>query len=324
MRAVVAKQYGSPDVLGIEEIDPPEVGPDEMLVRVVASSVNAYDWHMLRGKPYLARLTEGFRRPKNSRVGLDVAGLVEAVGANVRDVRPGDRVFGSRSGAFAELVSGDNFAPMPVDVSFAEAAAMPTAGTTALQAMRDQGEVSEGQRVLILGAGGGVGTFAVQIAKAAGATVTAVTRTAHVELVLSLGADRVIDYTKVDVAAAGERYDVIVDIAGTTGLARLGRLLADDGRLVMVAPDPGQWVGPVVRIVHAALLSRRGERTFRTFLSRSSREALVDLKELVEKGELRSVIEHTYPLDEIADAIRHVEAGGVAGKITVTVGAGGP
>ena len=256
MKAIVTKQYGSPDVLRIEEIDPPQVGPDEVLVRVVASSVNAYDWHMLRGKPYIARLTDGFRRPKNPRVGLDVAGVVEAVGANIVDLRPGDRVFGSRSGAFAELVSGNNFAPMPAGVSFAEAAALPTAGTTALQAVRDHGEVSQGQRVLILGAGGGVCTLAVQIAKAAGARVTAATRTANVELVLSLGADHAIDYTKVDVTATRERYDVIIDIAGTTGLTHLGRLLVEDGRLVMVAPDPGQWVGPVVRMVHAKVLSR--------------------------------------------------------------------
>ncbi|MFK5647968.1 NAD(P)-dependent alcohol dehydrogenase [Ornithinimicrobium sp. LYQ121] len=323
MEAVVTNQYGSPDVLRIEEIDPPQVGPDEILVRVVASSVNAYDWHMLRGKPYIARLTDGFRRPKNPRVGLDVAGVVEAVGANIDDLRPGDRVFGSRSGAFAELVSGKNSAPMPAGVSFAEAAALCTAGTTALLAVRDQGGVTQGQRVLILGAGGGVGTLAVQIAKAAGATVTAVTRTANVELVRSLGADYAIDYTKVDVTATRERYDVIVDVAGTTGLTRLGRLLVEDGRLVMVAPDPGQWIGPVVRIVQAKLLSWRGTRTFRPFLSQTSREALVDLKNLVEKGDLRSVIECTYPLDDVADAIRHVEGGGVAGKIAVTVTADG-
>jgi NADPH:quinone reductase-like Zn-dependent oxidoreductase len=320
MKAVVTRQYGPPDVLRVEEIDPPQVSPDEVLVRVMASSVNAYDWHMLRGTPYIARLTGGFRRPKNPRVGLDVAGVVEAVGVNVSDLQPDDRVFGSRSGAFAELVSGENFALMPAGVSFAEAAALCTAGTTALQAVRDHGEVSQGQRVLILGAGGGVGTLAVQIAKAAGASVTAVTRTATVDLVRSLGADHAVDYTKVDVTATRERYDVIVDIAGTTGLTRLGRLLGDDGRLVMVAPDPGQWVGPVVRIVQAKLLSRRGTRTFRPFLSQSSREALIDVKNLVEKGALRSVIERTYPLDEVADAIRHVEAGGVAGKIAVTVG----
>lgn len=324
MKAVVTTQYGSPDVLRIEEVDPPQMGPDEILVRVVASSVNAADWHLLRGKPYIARLTEGFRRPKNPRVGLDLAGVVEAVGANVRDLRPGDHVFGSRSGAFGELVSGEHFAPMPAGMSFAEAAALPTAGMTALQALRDKGEVSPGQRVLILGAGGGVGTLAVQIAKAAGATVTAVTRTAHVDLVLSLGADHAIDYTKVDVAATSERYDVIVDIAGTTGLGRLGRLLVEDGRLVLVAPDPGQWAGPVVRILQAALLSRRGTRAFRLLLTKPSSEALTDLKDLVEKGALRPVIERTYPLDEIADAIRHVEAGGVAGKITVSVGTGEP
>lgn len=323
MKAVVTNQYGSPDVLRIEEVDPPQMGPDEVLVRVVASSVNAADWHLLRGKPYLARLTEGLRRPKDPRVGLDVAGVVEAVGANIRDLRPGDRVFGSRSGAFGELVSGENFAPMPASTTFAEAAALPIAGMTALQAVRDKGEVSPGDRVLILGAGGGVGTLAVQIAKAAGATVTAATRTAHVELVLSLGADHAIDYTEVDVTATRERYDVIIDIAGTTGLRRLGRLLVEDGRLVMVAPDPGQWAGPVVRILQAALLSRRGARAFRVLLTKSSPEALVELKDLVEKGALRSVIERTYPLDEVADAVRHVEAGGVAGKIAVSVGAVG-
>jgi NADPH:quinone reductase-like Zn-dependent oxidoreductase len=319
MKAVMARQYGSPDVLRIEEVEPPLLGPDQVLVRVRAASVNAYDWHMLRGRPYLARLTDGFRRPKEPRVGLDAAGVVEAVGADVDWARPGDNAFGSRSGAFAELVGGGNFVRMPAGLSFAEAASLPTAGTTALHAVRDQGQVRPGHRVLIVGAGGGVGTLAIQIAAAADASVTAVTRTAHVDLVAALGASRALDYTREDVTLGRDRFDVIIDIAGTSPLSRLGSLLVEDGRLVLVAPDPGRWAGPLVRVIEAKVRSSRESREYRPFLSRPSRDALLALKDLVERGAVRPVVERTYPLEQVADAIRDVEAGGVAGKVAITV-----
>jgi NADPH:quinone reductase-like Zn-dependent oxidoreductase len=320
MKAVVRTRYGSPDVLAIREVEVPRVGPDQVLVRVHASSVNAYDWHMLRGKPYFARLTEGLRRPKDERLGLDVAGVVEAVGRDVAGLRPGDRVFGSRSGAFAEWISGRNLAPIPAGLTFTEAAALPTAGFTALQGLRDQGEVRTGDRVLILGAGGGVGTMAVQIACALGATVTAVTRTAHLELMRSLGAIEVIDYTRDEVTLGTGRYDVILDIAGTSPLSRLAQLLREGGRHVMVAPDPGQWIGPIARVAGAVVRSRFGSRRLRPFLSTPNRDDLLVLKELVEAGKLRPVIDRTYPLEGVADAIRYVEEGRAGGKVVIEVG----
>jgi NADPH:quinone reductase-like Zn-dependent oxidoreductase len=318
VKAVVRTRYGSPEVLEVRELALPEVGEDQVLVRSHASSVNAYDWHVLRGRPYLARLTEGFPRPKEMRLGLDVAGVVEAVGANVTDLRTGDRVFGSRLGAFAEYVSGRTMAPIPAGLTFEQAAALPTAGFTALQAVRDQGGVKAGDRVLILGAGGGVGTIAVQIAKALGAEVTAATRTAHVDLVAGLGADEVIDYTRRDVTREHAKFDVIVDIAGTAPLGRLARLVARGGRIVMVAPGTGQWIGPIARLVAAQVRSRIGGGRFRPFLAKPTRDDLFALKELVETGKLRPVIARTFPLEQIGQAVRCVEDGRVGGKVIVT------
>ena len=215
MKALVKDRYGSPDVLRFEEIDRPTPTDEGVLVRVRAMALNAHDWHMLRGKPYLARLTEGFRAPKERQLGLDLAGVVEAVGANVTHVKPGDSVFGSRYGAFAEYVSGKSMVPIPDGLTFEQAAAIPTAGQTALQGLRDHGAVQPGQRVLINGAGGGVGTFAVQIAKAFGAEVTAVTGPKSLDTVRSIGADTVLDYTRDDFTRGKQRYDLVLDVGGT-------------------------------------------------------------------------------------------------------------
>jgi NADPH:quinone reductase-like Zn-dependent oxidoreductase len=318
MKAIVKRRYGSPDVLELDEVDKPQLTDGSVLVRVRATSINAHDWHMLRGKPYLARLSEGLRRPKERTLGLDVAGIVEDVGASVTHVKPGDAVFGSRYGAFAEYVSGRTMVPMPVGLTFEQAAAIPTAGQTALQGLRDHGDLEPGQRVLINGAGGGVGTFAVQIAKALGAEVTAVTNSLNVEMIGSIGADEVIDYTREDFTRGKARYDLILDIGGNHRLSALRRALAPDGRVVMVAPQPGQWIGPVVRVIGAVVTTRMGARPARAFLAEPSRDDLLVLKGLVEAGKIAPVIERTYSFEEIPDAIRHVEGGHARGKVVIT------
>lgn len=319
MKAFVRDRYGSPDVLRLEEVERPDVTDDAVLVRVRATSINAHDWHMLRGKPYIARLGEGFRTPKSSILGIDVAGVVESVGASVTDLMPGDEVFGARSGAFAEYVSSRNMVPMPKGSTFEQAAAVPVAGQTALQGLRDKGGIQAGQRVLIIGAGGGVGTFAVQIAKALGAEVTGVTSTRDVAMVGSIGADRVIDYTREDFARAGQRYDLILDIGGTRTLSAMRRVLTPEGTIVMVAPQPGQWIGPIVRIVGAVVTSRVSRQKVRPFLSSVNRSDLLVLTQLIEAGKVTPVIERTYPFDEIPQAIRHVEAGHARGKVVITL-----
>ena len=319
MRAIHRDRYGSPDVLDIREVDKPEPTDEQALVRVHASSVNAYDWHMLRGKPYLARLTEGLRRPKTTVLGLDVAGVVEAVGDRVTHIKPGDRVFGSRTGAFAEYVSGKNMVPMPGNLTFEQAAAVSTAGQTALQGLRDHGALKAGERVLINGAGGGVGTFAVQIAKALGAEVTAVTSTRNVETARAIGAHHVIDYTSEDFTRAEQRYDLVLDVGGNHSLARLRRTLTANGRVVMIAPQPGQWIGPVTRMAGAFITNRLGAKPARGFLATVNRDDLMTLKELIEAGKVTPVIDRTYSFEDIPEAIRYVESGHVSGKVVVTI-----
>ena len=308
MKTIVKDRYGSPDLLRIEEADPPVPNPDQVLVRVHATAINAHDWHMLRGKPYLARLTEGLRRPKERILGLDVAGVVESVGAQVTHVTSGERVFGSRYGAFAEYVAGKNMVPIPDRITFEQAAAVPTAGQTALVGLRDKGELRAGQHVLINGAGGGVGTFAVQIAKALGAEVTAVTSTRNVELVASIGADHVIDYTRDDFTRERDRYDLILDIGGNRSLRQMRRTLKERGIVVMVAPDPGQWIGPILRVAGAIITTRLGARPARAYLA-PVRVA----------GTLNPVIDRTYPFHQIPDAIRYVEEGLARGKVVIRV-----
>lgn len=320
MKAIVKHRYGSPDVLRIEDVDTPALSADDaILVRIRATSLNAHDWHMVRGKPYLARLGEGFRKPKERQLGLDVAGIAEEVGPNVTDVRPGDAVYGSRYGAFAEYVSSKNMVPMPAGLTFEQAAAVPTAGLTALQGLRDKGAVQPGEHVLINGAGGGVGSFAVQIAKALGARVTAVTSTKNVEMVRSIGADLVIDYTREDFTRGTDRYDLILDIGGNLRLSRMRRALTPTGRIVMVAPQPGQWIGPIARILGAVLTTRLGRRPATAYLADVRRDDLLTLKAMIEAGKVRPVIDRTYRFEEIPQGIRYVESGVTGGKVVVTV-----
>ena len=318
MKAFVSDRYGSPDVMYLEDLPIPDATDERVLVRIHAISVNAHDWHMLRGKPYIARPSAGWTRPKQTVLGLDAAGVVEAVGLGVTDLAVGDEVFGSRSGAFAEYVSGKNFVRKPAGLSFAEAAAIPTAGFTALQALRDKAAVQPGDHVLVNGAGGGVGTFAVQLAKAMGAEVTATTSADNLELVHGLGADHVIDHRSHDVAAGPARYDVILDIGGRPSLGRLSRVLSPTGRLVIIGPGNGQWIGPIARIVGAVIRSRFSKRQLIPFLAHVDRDDLVVLRDHVEAGAIRPVIDRTFPFEQIPDAVRHVEAGKARGKVVIT------
>ena len=319
MKAIVKDRYGSPDVLRLEEVEKPAVTDEGILVRVRATSINAHDWHMLRGKPYLARLSEGFRAPKERHLGLDVAGIAEEVGAKVTHVKPGDAVFGSRYGAFAEYVVTRNVVPMPKGLTFEQAAAVPTAGLTALQGLRDHGALQAGERVLIIGAGGGVGSFAAQIARALGAEVTAVTSTRNLDMVRSIGADTVIDYTRDDFTRGKERYDLILDVGGTRRLSAMRRVLTPTGRIVMVAPQPGQWIGPIARVLGAVITTRLGGKPARAFLAQVNKDDLVALKKLIEAGKVTPVIDRTYPFDQIPEAVRYVEDGHARGKVVITV-----
>jgi NADPH:quinone reductase-like Zn-dependent oxidoreductase len=295
------------------------VTDDGVLVRVRATSVNPFDWHSLRGQPYIMRMGGGLRRPTQTVLGIDVAGIVEAVGRDVTDLQPGDEVFGVRSGAFAEYVSGRNFVPKPAGLTFEQAAAVPVAGLTALQGLRDKGGVQPGQQVLIYGAGGGVGTFAVQIAKAMGADVTGVTSTANVDMVRSIGADQVIDYTREDFTRSGQHYDVIFDIGAKRPLLKLRRGLAPNGTLVLVGGSRGNWIGPVARALGALVLSRFASQTLRPFLSDVNKVDLLALKDLIDAGKVRPVIDRTYPLRETAEAIRYLETGRARGKVVITL-----
>ena len=317
MKAVMQRSYGSPDLLRLEEIEVPVPSNEQVLVRVHAASVNASDYHTVRAAMFAVRLISGLRAPREPRVGGDAAGVVEAVGVNVTDLKPGDEVFGSRAGAFAEYVSGRTFVPKPANLTFEQAAAIPGAGVTALQALRDHGGIQAGQRVLVNGAGGGVGTFAVQLAKAFGAEVTATTRSESVELVRSLGADEVIDYTREDFTRLGRRWDLIVDVGGATPLPRMRRAVAPGGTLVIVGAAK-TFGGPIGRLVSGMFRSRILRQRVRVFIASVKREDLVTLKELAEAGKLTPVIDRTYPLDQTPAALLHAERG-ARGKVVITV-----
>jgi NADPH:quinone reductase-like Zn-dependent oxidoreductase len=319
MKAIIHRRYGGPDALDVVEIEEPTVGADQVLVHVRASSVNAYDWHMLRGKPYIARVGEGFRRPKSVSMGVDASGVVEAVGDNVTDLQPGDEVYGARNGAFAEYVAGRSFAAKPAGLGFEQAAAVPTAGCTALQAIRDKANVKPGQRVLVIGAGGGVGTFAVQIAKALGAEVTAVTSPTKADLAESIGADRAIDHGRTDLTLGGPQYDAIIDVASDRSLRELGRALGPRATLVLVGPGRGQLIGPVARVVTAAIRSRLGKQTFSPFLAKVTKDDLLALSGMIDSGSIKPVIDRTYPLSEVADAVKYVEDGRARGKVVIAI-----
>jgi NADPH:quinone reductase-like Zn-dependent oxidoreductase len=328
VKAIRYDRYGSPDVLELRDIDMPAVSDDDVLVRVRAASVNPLDWHFMRGAPYLVRLVAGLRRPRASagRLGADMAGSVEAAGKNVTAFRPGDEVFGGLDdrGTLAEYISIRQDAVVltkPASLTFEQAASMPVAAVTALQALRDKGHVQPGHKVLVNGASGGVGTFAVQIAKAFGAEVTGVCSTANVETVASIGADQVIDYTREDFTRAGRRYDLLIDIAGTRTLSETRRVLVPKGVLVAVGgPNKGRWIGPLGRSARMALLSPAvSQRMVFFFLAHQNKDDLAVLRELVETGKVTPVIDRTYPLGEVADAIRYLEKGHARGKVAITV-----
>ncbi len=321
MKAIVRTTYGAPGVLGLGEIDKPVPADDEVLVLVRAASVNPIDWHTLTGTPYLLRLEEGLRGPKSEQLGVDFAGTVEAVGANVTGLQPGDDVFGGRSGAFAEYVSArDAVVRKPPNLSFEQAAAVPIAGLTALQGLRDKGGLQSGQTVLINGASGGVGTFAVQIAKTLGAEVTGVCSTRNVDQARSLGADRVIDYMQEDFTRGGERYDVLLDIAGNRTWKELTRVLADEATLVLVGgPKTNRWIGPMGHLANLKLHSLGRSRRVAPFLAKLNKEDLEAVGKLLEDGSVTPVVERSYSLGETADALSYLGEGHAQGKIVLTV-----
>ena len=321
MKAIVQESYGSPDVLEVREVDKPVVNDDDVLVRVHAASVNALDWHLLTGLPYLVRPSAGLRTPKRVIAGADVAGRVEDVGKNVTRFQPGDEVFGDVSGSFAEYVSAPErgLALKPANLTFEQTAAVPVAGLTAVQGLRDHGRIQSGQKVLINGASGGVGTFAVQVAKSFGAEVTAVCSTRNVDTARSSGADHVIDYTQEDFTQGGQRYDLMFDVPGNRSLADCWRVLEPEGTYLLVGGPKGRWLGPLPRLFRAKLASLVRSQRLAWFVAQVNREDLGLLKELLESGQVVPVIEKTYPLDEAADALRYFGEGHAQGKLILTV-----
>ncbi|HEV8631880.1 MAG TPA: NAD(P)-dependent alcohol dehydrogenase [Thermoanaerobaculia bacterium] len=322
MKAIVYSQYGSPDVLHCEEIAKPTPADHEVLIRVRAAALNPLDWHFMRGTPYFMRLMSGLRRPKVKQLGVDVAGEVEALGSGVTRFAPGDAVFGTCRGAFAEYACAAEsaLATKPDNVTFEQAAAANVAAFTALQALRHKGELRAGQKVLVNGAAGGVGTFAVQIAKALGADVTAVCSTHNLELVRSLGADRVIDYTQEDFTREGAaRYDLVLDCIGNHSLAACRRVLAPSGRYVQVGGQGGQWLGPLPRALAILVLSRLVSQELSLMLARGSQADLVTMRDLMAAGRVRPVIDRRYSLAAAPEAIRYLEAGHARGKVVLAV-----
>lgn len=322
MKALVHDTYGSPDVLELRDVETPVAGDGEVLVRVRAAAANPLDWHFLRGIPYVMRAQFGLRVPKRTNVGNDVAGEVEAVGAGVARLRPGDEVFGEVTGSFAEYVAApeNKLQRMPANLSFEQAAAVPVAGVTALQGLRDHGRLRSGQRVLVIGAGGGVGTFAVQIAKVFGADVTGVCSTGKVDMVRSIGADRVVDYIREDPTLGRDRFDVIFQVAGMASAADCRRVLTNRGTLVLSSGDSsGRLIGPIGRMLGGLAMSPFVGQRIVAFIAKPGTSDLGVLRELIEDGRLTPVIDRTYALTDAVEAIRYLEAGHAAGKIVVTV-----
>jgi NADPH:quinone reductase-like Zn-dependent oxidoreductase len=322
MKAIVQDTYGTAAVMQAREIDTPVIGPGEVLVRVRAAGVNPADWAIMSGLPYIARPVYGLLKPRNSVRGTDVAGTVEAVGAGVTRFGPGDEVFGSAHGSYAEYAAAaeDQLARKPANLTFEQAAAVPMAGLVALQAVRDHGNVQAGQKVLVNGASGGIGTFAVQIAKAFGAEVTGVCSTRNLEMVRAIGADHVIDYTTTDFTQAGEQYDFILDNVANHSLRDLRRALTPNGMLV---PNGGgfdhRWMASGGRIVRAAVLFQFGDQTLGNFLMSNKVEDLLTLTELIESGKVTPVMDRSFQLSETALAIGHVGEGHARGKVAITV-----
>jgi NADPH:quinone reductase-like Zn-dependent oxidoreductase len=324
MKAIVQDRYGSPDVLKFDEVDKPVPADNEVLVRVRAAAVNALDWHVMRGDPYLARMSIGFGGPKAKIRGRDVAGVVEAVGRNVSRLRPGDEVFGEADGAFAEYACARDTMvdSKPTNLTFEQAAAVPLAGNTALMGVRDQAGAQPGQRILINGASGGVGLYAVQIAKAFGAEVTGVCSTRNVELVRSAGTDHVIDYTRDDFTRGGQRYDVVFDLVGNHSLAGLRRVLTPEGTLILSGGGVftgGSFFGPMGLMIRGKAMSRFIRQRLLILQAVQSAENLAVLRELAEAGKLTPVIDRTYPLSEAAEAIRYLETEHARAKVVITV-----
>lgn len=325
MKAIVQDRYGSADVLELRDIEKPTAGDDDILVRVRAAGVDPGVWHLMTGLPYLVRVMGyGLRTPKIRVRGTDVAGTVEVVGKNVRQFEPGDPVFGTCDGSFAEYVCAktERFAPKPANVTFEQAAAVPVSGTTALIGLRDAGNLQPGQKVLVIGAAGGVGTYAVQIAKALGAVVTGVCSGSKAELVRAIGAEEVIDYTREDFTDGRHRFDLIVDTAGRRPIARLLRALTPEGTLVIVGGEGGdRWLGGFQRQIFAPLRSLLGKQKLIGLVAKERQEDLLTLKGLIEAGKLTPVLDRTYPLSEAADAIRYLGQGHARGKIVLTISA---
>ena len=327
MKAVVYTNYGSPDVLEIRDVKEPVPNDDQVLVKVRAASLNPLDWHYMEGTPYMIRaMGAGLRKPKSPRLGVDLAGTVEAVGKNVTQFKPGDEVFGTGHGAaFAEYVCAGKtkLVLKPANITFEQAAAVPIAALTALQGLRDTGKVQPGQKVLINGASGGVGTFAVQIAKSFGADVTGVCSTKNLDLVRSLGADHVIDYTKEDFTNGAQRYDLILDNVGTQPLSGFRRALKPQGICVMIGgegPNEGRWIGALARPVKALFLSPFVSQKMSMMLAEIRQEDLTVMRDLMAAGKVTPVVDKTYPLSQVREAMKYLEAGHARGKVILTMG----
>src|SRR5205809_822275 len=325
MKAIVYCDYGLPN-LKLQEIEKPTPADDQLLVRVRAASVNPYDWHFVEGTPKIMRLMGvGLRKPKDTRLGVDFAGTVEAVGKNVTQFKPGDDVFGGRGGAFAEYVCPRAYravAIKPANVTFEQAASVNIAGITALQSLRDKGKVQPGQKVLINGASGGVGTFAIQIAKSFGADVTGVCSTRNVDLVRSLGADHVIDYTKEDFAKGEQRYDVMLDNVPNHSLSEIRRVLNPKGKYVLIGgggPNDSRWIGPFGRVIKTMVLSPFINQKMGMMMADANQKDLTILADMMQTGKLKPVIDRTYKLNEVPAAIAYLEEGHARGKVVITV-----
>ena len=322
MKAIVQETYGSADMLHIAQVEVPTLAGDEVLVRVRAAGLDRGTWHLMTGLPYVIRLGYGFRGPKNPVGGLDVSGTVEAVGGDVTRFEIGDEVFGTAKGSFAQFAAAKEakLAHKPSSVTFDQAAAVPVSGLTAIQGLRDEARIEPGQHVLIIGASGGVGTYAVQLAKAFGAQVTGVCSSAKADMVRSIGADHVVDYTKEDFADTSQRYDVILDIGGNSPLRKLRSALTESGTLVIVGGEEGgKWIAGVDRQLRAMALSPFVGQRLTTFMSKETHVDLERLAQIIDAGDLTPVIDRTYTLDEVPDAMRHLVAGKAAGKIVISV-----
>ena len=322
MKAVRYYCYGSTDVLEYDDVEKPSPAADEMLVKIHVAAVNPLDWHYLHGTPYFMRLMSGLGKPADSGLGVDLAGTVEAVGSNVTRFKPGDEVFGGGVGAFAEFAILREDGPRvmkPANVSFEQAATVGIAGITALQALRDKGQLQPGQKVLINGASGGVGTFAVQIAKSMGAEVTGVCSTRNVEMVRAIGADHVIDYKKSDYTQGDQRYDLIIDMVGNHSLSKIRQVLTPDGVLVMVGGPTGNWLGALARPLKAMIYSKFVGQQFVMILAEFDQEDLAIIGDMIAAGAVTPVVDRRYPLREIASALEYSEAGHARGKIIIEI-----